>query len=254
MFENIEKKLSTCNCSNSDEAPQKSVKHKLRWYFRLGILLILISVLVFVFGIGARLVLPPRSGWSILPFWENNLFCQNAFMWLAGRCYVQTNVLQALKAAAKKLEKYNPGSNIGYLDASGRKGGKLLGHLSHKQGLDIDIVYIGLPGGNGGNYMPAKPAIFQVGYRLYYGKDGRCGNLIFDRRANLFMVVSLLEQKKCKVTKIFVEPYIEGWLVQEAAQVGLPESLTKRISNLLRWAGPNAAKHDDHFHVRFAGV
>jgi murein endopeptidase len=125
---------------------------------------------------------------------------------MAGRCYAQTPMTEALSEAGKLLEKRCPGAGIGYLDASGRKGGKLLGHLSHKHGRDIDICFLGKD--ENGRISPSRPQILTVGYRLNYKKDRRCGNLKFDRSANLFLILALMEQTAAPVEKIFVEPYI----------------------------------------------
>jgi hypothetical protein len=91
-----------------------------------------------------------------------------------------------------------------------------------------------------------------VGYRLNYKKDGRCGDLKFDSRANLFLILALMEQTAAPVEKIFVEPYIRNWLIEEAETIKLPARTVRRPKQILRYAGKNAAKHDDHLHVRFA--
>lgn len=140
--------------------------------------------------------------------------------------------------------------SLAYLDGSGRKGGKLLLHLSHQKGRDVDVTYIGR--NERGRVYPSRPSLFKVGYVMNYGKDGRCGGLVFDRGANLSLILALMQQEHCDVARIFVEPYIERWLVEEARRQGIAPSVVHHMKeNVLGYAGKNAAKHDDHMHVRF---
>ena len=169
---------------------------------------------------------------------------------MAGRCYAQRPLLKALSEAGGILQKRQPGAGIGYLDAGGRNGGKLLGHLSHKYGRDIDMCFIGRDRKN--RLYPKRPQIVTIGYRLNYGKDGRCGSLYFDKEANLALILALLEQKAAPIEKIFVEPYIRNWLLLEAKKTNLSSGQIRRLTKILRYAGKNAAKHDDHLHVRFS--
>ena len=148
------------------------------------------------------------------------------------------------------MSKEVPVINLAYLDGSGRKKGKLLGHKSHKKGVDVDIVYIGQRSEKE-RLFPYRPSLLTNGYLLNYQENGYCGDLLFDRRANLKIILALLEQKACKVEKIFVEPYIEDWLIDEAQKMGLSPDEITTISDILRFAGKDAAKHDDHMHVRF---
>ena len=214
--------------------------------------LIIIGILALALGgaFSARFILPTHPGWSLIPLDRNNVFAQNVVIWMAGRCYAQTRLAEALSEAGKTLEKQCPGAGIGYLDASGRKGGKLLGHLSHKHGRDIDICFLGKD--ENGRIHPGCPQMFTVGYRLNYKKNGRCGDLKFDRSANLFLILALMEQTAAPVEKIFVEPYIRKWLIEEAEKTERPARTVRQLKQVLRFAGKNAAKHDDHLHVRFA--
>jgi hypothetical protein len=214
-------------------------------------LLIIFGVVILALGstVAARLVLPTRPGWDLIPLKQDNVFVQNPIFWTAGRCYAQKPLVQAFAEAGKLLEKRCPGAAIAYLDASGRNGGKLLGHLSHKYGRDIDILYIGRDKAN--RLYPRRPHLLTVGYRLHYGENGRCGSLTFDRKANLHLMLALLEQQAAPVEKIFVEPYIRSWIIREAETNNIPGPVIARLKQALRYAGKNAARHDDHLHVRF---
>jgi penicillin-insensitive murein endopeptidase len=214
----------------------------------LGALFILVLGLTVAFVL--RVTLPAKAGWELLPLKGNNIFAQNIIIWLTGRCYVQRPVVKALEEAGDILNRRIPGTKIGYLDASGRQGGKLIGHLSHRYGRDIDICFFGKKEDN--SVLPRRPRIFTVGYARNYRTNGRCGSLRFDAQANLFLILALLEQKAAEVEKIFVEPYIKKWLVTEARRNNLPVQMIIRLSHVIRYAGKRAAAHDDHLHVRFS--
>jgi penicillin-insensitive murein endopeptidase len=225
-------------------------KSRARLYSRLALAAFFLIVLGLTVSFVLRVTLPTKTGWELLPLNGDNIFAQNIVIWLAGRCYVRRPLVKALEEAGEILNRWIPGAKIGYLDASGRKGGDLLGHLSHKHGRDVDICFFGRK--EDARLFPEGPQIFTVGYILNYDKDGRSGSLTFDRGANLFMIVALLEQKSASVEKIFVEPYMKKWLLVEAKNIRLPDRTISKLSQILRYAGKQAAKHDDHLHVRFA--
>ena len=91
-----------------------------------------------------------------------------------------------------------------------------------------------------------------IGYRLNYKNDGRCGTLTFDKKANHCLVLALLKQSTAHVEKIFVEPYIRRWLLDEAKKMNLHTSTMSRLKQVMGYAGGNAAKHNDPLHVRFS--
>jgi murein endopeptidase len=225
-------------------------KRRARLYAGLALAAFFLIVLALTVSFVLRVTLPAKTGWELLPLNGNNIFAQNIVVWLAGRCYVRRPLVRALEEAGEMLNRWVPGAGIGYLDASGRKGGDLLGHLSHKHGRDVDLCFFGRK--EDGRLFPEGPRIFALGYLLNYDKDGRCGTLTFDKGANLLMIVALLEQKSASVEKIFVEPYVKKWLMVEAKNTGLPDRTVHRLSQVLRYAGKQAAQHDDHLQVRFA--
>lgn len=221
------------------------------WLFsKLALVAFFLAVLGLTVSFVLRVTLPTKTDWELLPLNGDNVFAQNIVIWLAGRCYVERPLVKALEEAGEILNRRIPGAKIGYLDASGRKGGDLLGHLTHRHGGDVDICFFGREEDT--RLFPEGPQVFTVGYILNYDKDGRSGSLTFDKGANLFMIVALLEQKSASVEKIFVEPYIKKWLLAEAKKHKLPGKTVTRLSQAMRYAGKQAAKHDDHMHVRFA--
>lgn len=196
-----------------------------------------------------RVMIPCHAEMELLPFYRGSCFVQNPIFWVTGRCYAQLSMRNALEEAASRLGRLVPGAHVAYLDASGAHGGKLLGHLSHEHGLDVDILYLWRD--PSGRLYPRVPSLFKVGYRLKCNRKGRCGALAFDRSANLALVLALLRQDAAEVEKIFVEPFIQAWLLEEAVEQGLQPSEMERLRKKLRYAGDNAAPHTDHMHVRF---
>ena len=122
------------------------------------------------------------------------------------------------------------------------------GHVSHRSGRDVDLLYIGCD--DSWQLHPSKPGLLRSGYRLDYDRTGRCGALTFDRRANVQLVLALLKQRKNAVEKIFVEPYIKRWLLAEARRLGLNQRAKNRLRQSLRFSGKHMT-HANHLHVRF---
>ena len=219
-------------------------------YAKLAVAAFFLIILGLTVSFVLRVILPTEPDWELLPLNGNNIFAQNIIIWLTGRCYVQRRLVRALEEAGGILNRRIPEARIAYLDASGRKGGFLKGHRSHKQGRDVDLCFFGRE--RDARLFPESPRIFSVGYLFNYDEEGRSGSLTFDTESNLFMIVALLEQKSVPVEKIFVEPYIKKWLLAEAEKGELPHVTLARLTQVMRYAGDQAAKHDDHMHVRFA--
>lgn len=213
----------------------------------IGIASILVAIAA---GVTTRIIMPAKAGWSQLPVKQGCLFAQNIGLWATGRCYLTKDAKAALGEAARLLDKDGNGAVIAYLDGSSRHGGKLFPHLSHRRGIDVDITYIGTR--PDGSVFPAGGSLFTLGYLVKYNKNGKSGELTFDAKRNLAIVRALLLQTVNKVEKIFVEPHLEKRLLNAARKAKLSSIEIKRIANVLRYAGRNAAKHDDHMHVRFA--
>ena len=221
------------------------------WFFsKLAIFAFFLAVLGLTVSFILRVTLPTKPGWELLPLNGENIFAQNIVIWLAGRCYVQRPVVKALEEAGEILKGRIPEAEIAYLDASERKGGDPLDHLGYKHGRDVDICFFGREEDT--RLFPEIPQVFTVGYIFNYNKEGLSCYLTFDRITNLFMIVALLEQKSVSVEKIFVEPYIKKWLMAEAKKNKLPDRILIRLNQVMRYAGKQAGKHDDHMHVRFA--
>jgi hypothetical protein len=234
--------------SDSTSAPGDGKKVRRVLFFIIGIFVV-VSLLTLPCLYLYRIKAPHHQDLILAPLTNKIMFVQNPIFWFAGRCYGQKPLVFALEDASAILNANHPGAGLAYLDISGAYGGKLFGHLSHQYGRDVDILYIGR--NQKGDLYPQRPSILRIGYRLRYKKQGHCRDLRFDAPANLTLVLALLEQQKAEVEKIFVEPFIKEWLVQEAKNQHLPKKTIQQLNNILRYAGSNAASHTDHMHVRF---
>ena len=54
-----------------------------------------------------------------------------------------------------------------------------------------------------------------------------------------------------RVGKVLVEPYIKPWLLKEGRRQGASRAAMRWAQRTIRYAGPNAGDHKDHFHVAF---
>ncbi len=221
------------------------------WLLALRTVFVLALVWALVYSFPWPLVSQEtRPGWTVLPLWSPYVFAQNVGMWMDGRSYATEEVDAALRAAGEVLSDHVSGARIAFMDASFPQGGKMMLHLSHAKGVDVDILYIGRT--PSGRLWPQWPSFSIKGYDVDYGANGRAGDLTFDRRANLWLAMSLLDQTECPVGKILVEPFIKNWLLAEARDEGLDDATWRRLQKHLRYAGPSAGRHDDHMHVHFA--
>ena len=128
------------NLQNAEENAKK--RHRRR-FLKAAIVVVSVLLVAFTVGVSTRLKQPTRPGWQLMPLKQGNFFPKNVMIWMVGRCYAQRPLVKAVSEAGRLLKKQCPGAGIAYQVASGRKGGKLLGHLSHKCGRDIDICFIG---------------------------------------------------------------------------------------------------------------
>lgn len=237
----------------SDPRALPALSPRARRAVRISALIGLIAVLVTVIGLAgawaSRAYAPTRRGWTCFPVSRGGLMCQNIVSWYHGRSYGRTECVEALVAAAGHLRGRMPGAKVAYMDASDANGGRFLKHRSHRDGVDVDVQYIGRTGI--GEPYPASPAIFASGYRRKYDRSGHAEDITFDPGANWLFLEGLHEQKALRVEAIFVEPYIREWLLRAGKEMNAPRELRQWASSVLTYAGAGAGDHKDHFHVRF---
>ncbi len=174
------------------------------------------------------------------------------------RHYVRPKLKLLMMALSAHVSARHPGSVLTYLDAGFPfpLGLPLLPHLSHRDGRSLDVaLFYETTGGarpvRGGAwwlgywaFAPARrheapPACRRDGFLRWRMESlqGLFADLSLDHARNREMLSWLRgEGPQHGLRKVFIEPYLKHHLGVEG--------------NILRHAGCNAARHDDHIHLQ----
>lgn len=131
-------------------------------------------------------------------------------------------------------------------DLSGRYGGKIPRHNSHRTGRDVDLLF----------YMtnPAGAPIRSPGF-VPVGNDGlaEIGSeyLRFDVERNWLLTRELLTSKTIEVQWLFISRDLEAMLIDYALARETDLDLVWHAETVMLQPG-DSAPHDDHFHLRIA--
>lgn len=173
-----------------------------------------------------------------------------------GRHFVTPEALEALTAAGRTMRARYPGEVLRFMDASGPKGRKPFEpHLSHGDGRQIDLALYysdieGRPLGRFpdtrryGGYYPAEPPRQGEDVACPGGREGRAEKpdppanrpWRLDEARTRLLLQTLVDDPR--VRRVLLEPHLERRL----GFWGHPK---------IRFAGCQAARHDDHVHVDF---
>ena len=133
-------------------------------------------------------------------------------------------LLDALDRASKAVARRYPGSVLGVADLSAKNGGPIPRHRSHQSGRDVDV----------GFYLVTNKGRFVRPYGLVDMKaDGTStvrSTTRFDEKRNWAFIAALLQDKKVKVTNIFVWAPLRARLLAHAEKIGAPRSLRRRAA------------------------
>lgn len=174
----------------------------------------------------------------------------------ADRHFVTPAARDALTAAAHGMAARYPGEVLRFMDASGPAGEKPFPpHLSHGDGrqIDLGLYYTDRKGrpldhfpdtARYGGYWPAEPPRPGEQIACPNGRTGRAEKpdppadrpWRLDEARTRALIESLIADRR--VRRILIEPHLERRL----GLWGHPK---------LRFAGCQAARHDDHIHVDF---
>lgn len=172
------------------------------------------------------------------------------------RHFVRPGVRDRLLEAGGKLREGYPGEVLRFMDASGAEGIKPFPpHFSHGDGrqIDLGLYYMDRAGrpmaefpdtSRYGGYWPAEPPRPGEQVACPGGRTGRAFKpdppadrpWRLDERRTKALLLILLDDPAVK--RIFIEPHLERRL----GLWGHPK---------LRFAGCQAARHDDHIHVDY---
>ncbi len=129
-------------------------------------------------------------------------------------------------------------------DMSGKRGGKIPGHSSHRSGRDVDLAF----------YVTDLWERSTEGYPLVHfdrfgvgAKDKTVRR--FDTARNWALVEALLTDPAVEVQWIFVSNGLKALLLDWALRNDKDLKVLERAASVLRQPG-DSAPHDDHFHVR----
>ncbi len=230
-------------------APVSGRRKTLRILLRVaaGLVILLVASLLGLWGY--RVWMLTRPGWTCFPLVGHGIMPQNLASWYAGRSYGRKECRRAIEEASDYLRRRVPDARVAYMDVSARQGGRFFLHRSHRDGGDVDILFIGRTP-EGGAY-PKRPSLSTIGYTLKYNRSRKHGDLTFDARANWLFLEGLYNQQASQVDMIFVEPYIREWLMQAARETHASPEARAWAGRVLIYAGGAAADHKDHMHVRF---
>jgi hypothetical protein len=218
-------------------------------------------VLYFIISIYVIPVLAKPYGREPLPVLNNEkLKPLNIMTCILNRHYVKHELGICIQDVATKINKKYPNTIINYLDANFPfyNGFPVLPHLSHNDGKKIDLafLYTDKQGNETNNINPSL-----IGYGAYENpKKNECNTtnyclnngywhynilekiisqnnkskFIFDSNRTKELINLLTKDKNAD--KIFIEPYLK--------------SRMKIKSDVIRFQGCHAIRHDDHIHFQ----
>lgn len=177
----------------------------------------------------------------------------DGFEWFnpAGNHFGTRELVDAIQFAASEVARQRPGSpGLQVGDLSGRRGGRLPRHASHRTGRDADLLFFTTS-------LSGAP-IPSPGF-LQFGADGlaslhpkKSGPYVqFDVERNWLLVKALVEAPGPGVTWLFVSRPVEALLTEYAFARGEDPVLVWHAENVMLQPR-NALPHDDHFHLRIA--
>ncbi len=160
------------------------------------------------------------------------------------RHYGVPDLTGMVKRAAQKVAQEFKGSVLLVGDLSGKGGGFISEHRSHRSGLDVDLAF----------YVTDKRGRNKAGAPLIrfdrFGVGTRDGKTFrFDTIRNWHLVAALLEDEQADVQWIFVSNGLKAKLLQWALLQNEDINLIHHAAAILHQPG-DSAPHDDHFHVR----
>ncbi len=243
----------------------RHVQYRLR--NRMGRLSIVASMAVFllVYSLASFGIAPPLAsafGRDRLPCFSaegrplqavSPLFC------LTNRNYARPPVHRLLLDLSTAMAREAPGTITAYLDAGFPFGDgfPMLPHLSHRNGLDVDLAFFYLRGENrvpepaGGAWavgywayaqpdpgapQPCETRIADLRWDLDWLQPAFGGMLLDERRTDAMLRWLSANGDRYGLRKILLEPHLQHRFATDA--------------RLTRFQGCRAARHDDHLHLQ----
>lgn len=159
--------------------------------------------------------------------------------------------VSAIQRAAEYVQSKRPGPPLVVGDLSAKSGGKIIRHVSHRTGRDVDFLFYvttpeGVPVENPGFLNFGPDGLAYVPERL-----GGPGYLRLDVERQWLLTKALLENPDANVQWIFVSEPVEALIIEYARARGEDPDLVFRALSVMRQPS-RGLPHDDHYHVRTA--
>lgn len=153
-----------------------------------------------------------------------------------GKSFGSQSLVDAVVEIARAVREIASGSLILQVgDLSARHGGKITGHKSHQNGLDVDLVYL-----EKNLRLQSSHAPYWTEY--FVSKDKVSSNLDIERNWKLFVWI----RRNLDAERIFVDGSIKDKLCAYARAQG--QLVTE--SQTLKMLVPENTVHKTHFHLR----
>lgn len=166
-----------------------------------------------------------------------------------GHHYGIQALVDTIEYAAAEVERQRPGPPLQVGDLSGKRGGDIPNHRSHRSGRDVDFIFFATD--LGGAQVPAAgwtsygPDGIGIAHEGAYGRN----YLRFDLERNWQLVKALMHAPSASVMWLFVSNPIKALLTEYALARGEDPVLVWQAENVMHQP-KNALPHDDHFHLR----
>ncbi len=179
----------------------------------------------------------PRSGRG---FFTPDTWSTRGLRW--GR----PELVSLIQRAAERVANRFSGSRLYVADLSLKSGAGTPWHRTHREGVDVDLIFYALDE-EGNPAPPPKTMVVFDRHGRGVGPDGT--KLRFDTRRNWALVKALIMDPEVKVTRIYVSNPLRQRLLAHGVKVGDEPELLGLAGAIM--AEPTfTLPHDDHFHVR----
>ena len=156
-------------------------------------------------------------------------------------------LVESVERAAQTVGRTRPGGEplvVG--DLSGRHGGKIPHHSSHRTGRDADLLFFVT--------TPSGAPLRSPGF-VRFERDGLAAIgkdfVRFDVERNWLLVKTLVASERSYAQWLFISRDLEALLIDYARARGEDPALIWYAETMLLQPG-DSAPHDDHFHLRVA--
>jgi penicillin-insensitive murein endopeptidase len=172
----------------------------------------------------------------------------NGFKWLRpdDHHHGLPRFVQAIERAAAKVAHDRPGAMLSVGDISALNGGRLMPHLSHRNGRDADLLFY---------WTTLEGAPVETPGWIHVQADGLAWDeegkrfLRFDVEREWLLVKTLLEDPDARVQWVFANAKVEAILIEWARARGDSNETIAHAMDVMLEPHPGGA-HDDHIHVR----